>query len=121
MGQQELNTHPAPDLDLTRCSWHVPSTTELQHQDGWPGDRRIRIPETQTALSAADRQHRYLVIPGVPEPEVDSNLASLRTTVVGDGSSYVVNGQKTWTTLSLVRGLDLLHDAYRLASTQMLF
>lgn len=53
------------------------------------------IPETQTALPAADRQHRYLVMPGVPESEVGSNLASLRTTSVRDGNSYVVNGQKT--------------------------
>ena len=50
---------------------------------------------------------------GYSEPGSGSDLASLKTRAERKGDKYIVNGQKTWTTLAPVRRLDLLPGAHQ--------
>jgi alkylation response protein AidB-like acyl-CoA dehydrogenase len=50
---------------------------------------------------------------GFSEPGAGSDLAGLTTTAVRKGDHYVVNGQKTWTTLAAICRLDLLPRPHR--------
>ncbi len=50
---------------------------------------------------------------GFSEPGSGSDLASLKTKAERKGDKYIVNGQKTWTTLARARRHDLLPVPHR--------
>ncbi|MDF5980397.1 acyl-CoA dehydrogenase family protein [Pseudomonas aeruginosa] len=51
------------------------------------------------ALPAAHSQRRRHLVPGYSEPNAGSDLASLRTEARLENGEWVINGQKTWTTM----------------------
>ncbi len=55
---------------------------------------------------------------GYSEPGAGSDLASLKTKAVREGDFYIVNGQKTWTTLGPARRLGLLPRAAPMPSAK---
>ena len=57
---------------------------------GRPDQRDYWLPKLRAA--------EVLFCQGFSEPDAGSDLASLRTSAAADGSDYVINGQKTWTT-----------------------
>ncbi len=99
--------------------WGGKDWTPLQHQI-WSDEMRLASVPEPLAFNASmvgpviaqfgsqELKERFLPATanldiwwcqGFSEPEAGSDLASLRTTAVRDGDHYVINGQKTWTTL----------------------
>jgi alkylation response protein AidB-like acyl-CoA dehydrogenase len=114
---------------LARQGWSVPAWPVEYGGTGWtPTQRHIWAEELQRADTAPiiafstnlvgpviytfgtpEQKARFL--PGIvagtdwwcqgySEPGAGSDLASLQTRAVRDGDHYIVNGQKTWTTLA---------------------
>jgi alkylation response protein AidB-like acyl-CoA dehydrogenase len=95
--------------------WGGKDWSPLQHQI-WSDEMRLACVPEPLAFNAGmvgpviaqELKERFLPptanldiwwCQGFSEPEAGSDLASLRTTAVRDGDHYVINGQKTWTTL----------------------
>ena len=88
---------------------------EEMHRAGAPGPINVLgIPNVAPAIMTygTDAQKQDLLPPmlrgddiwcqGFSAPDAGSDLASLRTSAVRDGDVWVVNGQKTWTSLGHV-------------------
>ena len=95
------------DEELAAAGVHRPPN---QIGIGWAGP-------TLLAAGTQAQKERYLfpILSGeefwcqlFSEPGAGSDLASLRTTAVKDGDSYVVNGQKVWTSIAHVSKFGIL-------------
>lgn len=75
----------APDMGITMVG-------PLLIQHGTEAQRAYYLPRILSG--------EHLWCQGYSEPNAGSDLASLRTEAVREGDTFVVNGQKTWTTLA---------------------
>ncbi|MEM1035937.1 MAG: acyl-CoA dehydrogenase family protein [Pseudomonadota bacterium] len=114
---------------LGKKGWAAPAWPEEYGGTGWTSTQRYIWSEENARVDAVpplpfgvsmvgpviytfgneEQKKRYLPkilsgeewwAQGYSEPGAGSDLASLKTTAVRDGDHYIVNGQKTWTTLA---------------------
>lgn len=99
MGRPRLDADPiAPVLRGTAAGGH-PATAGVQREHGRPDHREFGSAEQKRKFLPATANLDIWWSQGFSEPEAGSDLAGLRTTARRDGDHYVLNGQKTWTTL----------------------
>lgn len=91
---------------VRRHIWH--EEMQLACVPGPQGFNTILVGPVIAAFGSQEQKERFLPATanldiwwsqGFSEPEAGSDLAAIRTEAIRDGDVYVVNGQKTWTTL----------------------
>jgi len=100
--REELALAKAPS-ELGGLGVQMLAPTLLERGAEW--QKKTFIPKTLTG--------EYIWCQGYSEPGSGSDLASLRTSAVLDGDSWVINGQKVWTT-----GGHLAHFMFMLCRTE---
>ena len=99
-GAARTGRRPSTRSGSTRCSWPpCPEPLNFNAKMVGPVIAEFGSQEIKQRFLPPTAALDIWWCQGFSEPEAGSDLASLRTTALRDGDSYVVNGQKTWTTL----------------------
>ena len=100
MGRQGLVAGAALHLHRGDAGRRRAAAARLQRQHGRPGHRHLRQSEAQKQRFLPPTANLDIWwAQGFSEPGAGRDLASLKTTARREGDEFIVNGQKTWTTL----------------------